>query len=78
MVESMRFISPDSVNYNFPFPEAPWPDKRDLLDGKTGSAFLAFTRELAVAQQGGRELTAREKAQVQLAIDVFGPDKFVA
>lgn len=50
--------------------------KQELLDGKTGSAFLAYTRQLAVAQHGGRELTDREKAQVQLALDVFGPEQF--
>jgi hypothetical protein len=52
-------------------------EKQELLDGMTGSAFLAYTRRLAVAVHKGQiVLGEREARQVNLAVDVFGPEYF--
>lgn len=47
-----------------------------LLDGMTGSAFLAHTRWLAVAERDGRPMTAREGEQISRAVEIFGPEYF--
>lgn len=51
--------------------------KKELLDGMTGSAFLVHTRRLVVqAHRAGRPLTERHRAQIDLAVEVYGPEYF--
>jgi hypothetical protein len=52
-------------------------EKLTLLDGMTGSAFLAYTRGLvAESERTGKTITGRDQEQVAFAIEVFGADYF--
>lgn len=48
----------------------------ELLNGMTGSKFLAHTRDLAVAERNGAGLNKIELAQASRAVDIFGPEYF--
>ena len=48
----------------------------ELLNGMTGSKFLAHTRDLAIAERNGTGLNQTELAQVNRAVDIFGPEYF--
>lgn len=48
----------------------------ELLGGMTGSAFMKLTRDLAVQQHNGACLTRLQQNQINLAVDVFGPEYF--
>lgn len=52
-----------------------YDEKKKLLDGMTGSKFLSVTRALAVEARS-RPLTARERQQVNMAVEVFSPENF--
>lgn len=47
-----------------------------LTGGMTGSAFLQFTRKLAVAEHNGAELSRTQRQQVAEAVEIFGPEYF--
>lgn len=47
-----------------------------LTNNMTGSAFLAFTRNLAVYEREGSKLTGTEREQVNLSVEIYGPEMF--
>jgi hypothetical protein len=48
----------------------------ELIGNRTGSRFLADTRDLAIAQHNGAGLNRIELAQINRAVDIFGPEHF--